>query len=230
MPFAAWTPADHCVGAATPGARALMRWILDTYPRASSAGIYNCRSVAGTSSKSAHAEGRALDVHFPGHADPAGTKLVQRLRPQAARLGIQALIWNRTIWSAKSPAAAGRPYLGAHPHYDHVHIELTRRAGERLTLATIRHVLDARGSAKPAASRWQARVDAKPGTRVIARWSVGDDVALLQRYLAVVPANGRYGLSTVAAVKSYQRMRGLRADGIAGPKTWAPIITDLDLR
>ena len=34
------------------------------------------------------------------------------------------------------------------------------------------------------------------------------------------PADGKYGIKTKAAVKAFQRARGLKADGIVGEKTW----------
>lgn len=52
----------------------------------------------------------------------------------------------------------------------------------------------------------------------------GTDVATLQRFIGRVTADGRFGPATEKRVKEYQRMRGLKADGIAGPKTWAPIL------
>src|SRR5215211_5097348 len=142
MAFATWAPARRCTGSATPGARSLMKWILDNFKDASSAGIYNCRTVRGGSDTSLHAEGRALDVHFPGKGHKDGHKLVQLLRPIASKLGIQEMIFDRTIWSARSPGKAGRRYTGVNPHFDHVHIGLTRKAGQKLNLATIKALLN----------------------------------------------------------------------------------------
>lgn len=142
MAFARWQPALRCADGPTPGARALMRWILEHHPKASNLGIYACRPVRGGTAMSCHAEGRALDVGFPmvdGRGSPAGYALVRQIVPNARRLGVQAVIYDRRIWSAKTPA--GRPYHGINPHRDHVHIELTRHAGAKLTLATVRHVL-----------------------------------------------------------------------------------------
>lgn len=64
-----------------------------------------------------------------------GHQLIQRLRPFVGRLGIQCIIFDRTIWSRSSPN--GTRYNGTHPHYDHIHIELTRFAAQALNLATI---------------------------------------------------------------------------------------------
>src|SRR4051795_2982964 len=49
--------------------------------------------------------------------------------------------------------------------------------------------------------------------------SRGDAVKQLQRVLGVSPVSGYYGSETKAAVKRFQKRRGLTADGIAGPAT-----------
>lgn len=199
MAFAPWQAASRCTGAATPGARALMKWALDTHPEATNLGIYCCRNVRGSASEmSCHAEGRASDVGFPGRGNPAGHRLVQQLRPHAAELGVQAIIFDRTIWSAKSPGPAGRPYTGANPHYDHVHVELTRTAATKLTVATIRYVLAS-------------------GARTLREGATGADVKVLQTALGVKP-DGVFGPKTRAAVNRLKASRGWPADGVAGPR------------
>jgi peptidoglycan hydrolase-like protein with peptidoglycan-binding domain len=49
--------------------------------------------------------------------------------------------------------------------------------------------------------------------------SRGKAVKQLQRVLSVRPVSGYYGNETKAAVKRFQKRRGLKADGIAGPAT-----------
>lgn len=68
------------------------------------------------------------------------------------------------------------------------------------------------------------------GDRVLARGASGPDVKELQQKLSrlgfvVGPVDGKYGSRTQAAVTRYQRERGLKVDGIAGPQT----IKDLNL-
>lgn len=68
------------------------------------------------------------------------------------------------------------------------------------------------------------------GDRALVRGSRGADVTDLQKRLAqlgfvVGPIDGKYGAKTQAAVTRYQRERGLKVDGIAGPET----IKDLKL-
>jgi hypothetical protein len=49
--------------------------------------------------------------------------------------------------------------------------------------------------------------------------STGSAVKKLQRKLHVKPVSGYYGQETQGAVKRFQRSRGLKADGVAGPAT-----------
>jgi len=202
--FPVWEEANHCSGSATPGAQALMRWIIETYGPlgAQNWGIYNCRDVRGASTTSAHAEGRALDVGFP-IGDPDANRLLARLLKVPGRLGIQAIIYERRIYSRITPA--GRPYTGLVPHVDHLHIELTREAGQKLTYATVKRVLTPR--------TWRA------GQRDLAPGNHGADVRWLQGKLGI-QADGIFGSRTEQAVVRYQRRRDLRMDGIVGRKTW----------
>lgn len=60
--------------------------------------------------------------------------------------------------------------------------------------------------------------------------SSGPDVALIQRWLngarsrwpAIRPVtvDGKYGSATATAVKTFQRLEGIRDDGTVGPETW----------
>jgi hypothetical protein len=61
--------------------------------------------------------------------------IVNLLGPHGARLGIDHIIYARTIWSRVNPG--GKYYTGVHPHNDHAHIGLTRTAGANLNYATL---------------------------------------------------------------------------------------------
>lgn len=52
------------------------------------------------------------------------------------------------------------------------------------------------------------------------RGSTGQDVAVLQQHLGL-GADGTFGPATEAAVRAFQRTKGLVPDGIVGPRTWA---------
>lgn len=142
--FATYQSATGCTKYGPAGAEALLTYLEERFPWQRSMGICNCRAIAGTSSYSHHAECRAYDMGIPvtsdGQARPElGMQAVNLLGPHGARLGIDNMIYNRRIWSAANPA--GRYYSGVHPHYDHIHIGLTRAAGRNLTYATLVSVL-----------------------------------------------------------------------------------------
>jgi Putative peptidoglycan-binding domain-containing protein len=65
------------------------------------------------------------------------------------------------------------------------------------------------------------------GSRTLARGKFGWDVAVLQFLLnkrgVTVPVNAYMDKLTVAGVRSYQRVMHLRADGVAGPATFAAL-------
>lgn len=142
--FASYQSATGCTQYGPAGAQALLTYLEDRFSWQTSMGICNCRAIAGTGSYSHHAECRAYDMGIPttssGGARPdLGMQAVNLLGPNGARLGIDHMIYNRTIWSGANPS--GRYYSGVHPHYDHVHIGLTRTAGRNLTYATLVTVL-----------------------------------------------------------------------------------------
>lgn len=75
-----------------------------------------------------------------------------------------------------------------------------------------------------------AKLPVPPITRPTLRLnSVGADVVELQRRLNVYMAaglkvDGQFGTKTEGAVKTFQRDKGLTADGVVGPKTWEALL------
>lgn len=202
MNWATWEKAVRCSGRPEPGALALLSWLQERWPVGWSGGIYNCRPVRGQKSMSIHAEGRAVDFMMPGASHPQGIEIVRELGARGRELGVQSVIWDRRIWSARSPE--GRAYTGVNPHTDHLHIELTRAAGRTLTK-------DRLGGTKPT------------GRLTIRRGDRGAHVMNLQRLLPGVAADGIFGPRTEQAVRLFQQQNGLKVDGIVGPKTWAAL-------
>jgi hypothetical protein len=114
-----------------PAPRHLARLLRANFSQISATGIYNDRNVAGTKKKSAHAEGRALDIHLnANHPDELalGDQIFEALIRKATKIGVDNVIWNRQIWSV----ARGGPrrYKGQSPHTDHLHVEFTRKGSQ----------------------------------------------------------------------------------------------------
>lgn len=112
---------------------------------------YNCRrNTASKQYWSVHSEGRAIDFFIPtqpcgtqvhryyyGHPtcnkwpggsarNDLGDRLMMWLAEHAMDIGVEYLIYDRTAWSRRSKGF--KPYNGAHPHNEHIHLELTRAA------------------------------------------------------------------------------------------------------
>lgn len=132
--YSSYQAQSTCDPTAKPGAQYLMSLVLAHYGIGRSSGITRACSVGGTSE---HKEGRALDwglsVDNPAEK-AAGDSFVQWLTAvgpdgkvgyNARRLGVMYVIWNRQIWNNTSSGAAWRPYTGAVPHTDHVHVSLS---------------------------------------------------------------------------------------------------------
>ena len=70
----------------------------------------------------------------------------------------------------------------------------------------------------------------RPGSRINRAGQSGTDIRVLQLFIGAAhmgPADGRAGDRFTAGVRWYQQLRGLTVDGVAGPKTWAPILKAL---
>lgn len=214
--MAAWQGANVCTGGPTPGASALLAYWLETYrPPGSSMGIYNCRTVRGGSTTSLHGEGRAVDLGVPVTAAGHATmwRFLQALAPHAYRLGVQLVIFDRTIWSARRSPAGDR-YTGVHPHRDHAHVELTWNSARTLNLATLRAVL---GSANEEDDVYVVKHNDR-GDRVrraqVILQAAGRTLSL--ELLSRHGADGHYGAETAAAVDQIARRAKLPADGSVG--------------
>ena len=113
-------------------------------------GIYNCRTTRTGGSLSLHAEGRAIDWHLDARTRSglrAGNKLVALLLADdmrgrhfalARRMGVQEIIWDCRIWSAKHPrmsrySACDSTSNVTVQHRDHVHIGLSWKGARKLT-------------------------------------------------------------------------------------------------
>lgn len=223
-----WEAASaNCSGGPESGATALMNWCLQNYQAAKNLGIYNCRTVRGSTSPSMHGEGRALDVGFPvvnkkAHAD--GSRLLEDLANHAGELGLQCIIWDRRIYSARSPR--GRKYSGVNPHIDHLHIEMTKSSAKTLNPSQIQSIL---GRSKAPTEPPKTDVRSLPTLRLKRPRMWGPDVSDLQKLLnknrvQKLKVDGVFGPNTRRAVAQFQATRRLKPDGIVGPLTWTALL------
>lgn len=125
-----------CAGRLKSGAHQLGEYLQDRFGAISSVGGYACRrNTASTSRMSVHGTGRALDVFIPtvkGAADNTrGDAVANWLVANAEHIGVQLVIWDRTVWQANG--RNDRPYTGPVPHVDHLHVELTVPASAKQT-------------------------------------------------------------------------------------------------
>ena len=132
-----WEGTSSCSGTFTEGARRVQAWIMTQWPQVQSIGGYSCRSINGNNRiTSIHAVGRALDIMLPldnGQADNAlGDPIANFFVQHAAEFGVQRVIWDRTYWRSGDAPREGY-YDGAHPHHDHIHLELSVDAGNLRT-------------------------------------------------------------------------------------------------
>jgi hypothetical protein len=124
----------RCSGTFLPGARRLGNFLVNTFRGAAYFQGYNCRTIRGGSGLSMHGTGRAIDVFIPkdrGMADnDLGDPVANYLIENATELGVQFIVWDRAKWNIEY--GVDRYYGGAHPHHDHLHIELTPHAAQHL--------------------------------------------------------------------------------------------------
>jgi hypothetical protein len=131
-----WTGSAACTGKLKPGGHKLGEYLIEHFNAVASVGGYACRrNTADSSRMSVHGTGRALDVFIPmagGAADNGqGDKVANWLVLHAQRIGVQLVIWDKTIWRANGRNDGA--YGGPNPHADHIHVELTIEAAAMST-------------------------------------------------------------------------------------------------
>lgn len=134
---------------------------------------------------------------------------------------IKYLISNRRICSATESPWEWRPYNGANPHDHHVHISV--KADKAHFDDPKPWVLEGFGST-PAAPAHGDEAVAQTELPQLRRGSSGADVSHLQTLLnkngITVTVDEVFGVSTDAAVRTFQQRNHLTVDGVAGGYTW----------
>lgn len=236
MTLQAQSPCIKCAGQAQPGTVALMKYLMLRFPKTGSMGIYNCRSVAGSSPLSKHSCGRAGDSKIPTTASGGaivsiGNPLVQFLIEYSTFLGIQLVIYNRVYYSATAPK--GAYYNGVHPHRDHAHWEHLMSKAKSLTFAQI-EAHCGKVTTTPPSTDWTTGVIMALPT--IKQGDKGDDVGRGQGLLLAAGFKDKnsnkpetavdeiFGPGTHTATIGFQKSKGLKQDGVIGKNTWTKLL------
>lgn len=158
----------------------------------------------------------AIDV------DKDGIDVKALLREVIGDPRVWYVIFDSRIWSRTRNWKAAR-YTGANKHDKHVHISILL-AGSAETNVTRWFVLAPAKKPKPQPAKGDRPRADEPGRRTLKQGMAGADVKFVQKFIGPArcgPADGDFDSKTKAGVRWYQRMRGLKDDGIVGSKTWA---------
>lgn len=175
--------------------------------RARSAGGYNDRDIAGTTTPSMHAYGLAVDVDPDINPDGSTLRTALPTAAVAEIVGLRTPGGDRVFrWGGDWDDDARTP----HTYYDAMHFEIQASPGE---LGSFQDV------------EWpQSDMMKVPTPETIRRGAKGTSVVAVQGTVGVA-ADGIFGERTEAAVRNWQRRHRLAIDGIVGPDTWAAIVT-----
>lgn len=236
MTYWSYESCYSCSGKAQPGTVALLKYLLVKFPATRSMGIYNCRNVAGTSTRSIHSCGRALDLGIPtlsnGRANTElGHPVVRFLGEYAEQFGIHGQIYDRVRYDRRSPN--GRYYGGSHPHYDHNHIEQVLSKATSLSYADYVAIAgDPAGGADmllQKGSKGQAVAEAQ---KMMAEafgqdngsWSPFDGKSAFDGKAFSAGEDGSFGDTATANTKNVQGKLGLAKTGAVDQLTWDAMI------
>lgn len=202
---------------------ALRKQVNDAAPRRSKISDGTIGDPAHSARKSDHnpdSSGivRALDITHDPHNGVDSQRLAQAVA-DSRDPRIKYIISNGRIMSGpKGPSPwKWRPYGGANPHDRHVHFSvLAGPSGDRGGPWDIGDTTPVHGAPV---------IDARP---LLRRGARGMDVQILQGLLrkwgAEIKSDGDFGPRTEAAVRAFQKAKGLVADGIVGQYTWRALL------
>jgi hypothetical protein len=128
-------PMPGCSGGLSPGTQDVLDYLRMQFPTIYAWAGYCCRDVSDAAipagRMSVHGTGRALDLFVPAIR---GDEVANWLVLHAQEIGIQRVLWNRSLWdAARPPGARLQPYAGSSGHESHVHVELGVAGAERRT-------------------------------------------------------------------------------------------------
>ncbi len=245
--YSSYLPQVSCDPVAKPGTLALRAMLLATYG-GRDLGITRACNIGGLSE---HKEGRAWDWGLkaakPGQKAAADRFLHWLLAKgpkssgygyNARRLGVMYVIWNGKIWGGYRYKDRWRTYTGGESHSDHIHISLSWNGAMKRTswwtgkaakpdygpCPTIAGELAPKYS-RPRTTPCPAPtpVSSLRGTPLLHRGSTGPYVKQVQKRLSVTPVSGYFGPLTEAALRKFQKSRGLPVTGKTDVRTWAAL-------
>lgn len=176
-----------------------------------------------------HGTGRALDL-MVFRETTLGNDLADYLWRHRIRLDLTHLIWRQRIRSTVKRPGVWRSMAdrgnGTANHMDHVHVFFGKKAyAEAGSSAGLSTPADA-SSGSSAASTLASSAPPYPGVQ-LRRGSQGAHVETVQSQLKArgwtISVDGSFGPGTEKVVRTFQQNKGLKADGVVGPVTWAAI-------
>lgn len=183
-----------------------------------------------------HSEGRAWDwmlsVNKPNEKAIADAVTQWLSAPDAQgrpgamarRFGIMYIIWNKKVWRAYDPARGWATYTGSAPHTDHIHFSFSWDGAYGRTswwtgkaLTTV--------SPGPAGAPKPTTPPQTPSAvySLLIQGATGPDVVLAQKVIGVT-ADGVFGPKTAAALRTWQGAHGVKVTGQLDPATWARMV------
>ncbi len=224
-----------CDPTAKPGVVSFATLFSTHYKLGGAGGIIrNCNSGL-----TEHSEGRAwdwmLNASRPNEKAVADAVTAWLSAPDAQgrpgamarRFGIMYIIWNKKMWRAYDPGRGWAAYTGSSPHTDHVHVSFSWDGaygrtswwtGKALTTVSPGPAAPAKPPAAPKPPTAPA-----PVYKVLVRGATGADVALAQKVIGVT-ADGVFGPRTEAALKAWQSRNGVKATGVLDLATWSKMV------
>ena len=185
-----------------------------------------------------HSEGRAWDwmlsVNKPDEKAIADSVTQWLSAPDAQgrpgamarRFGIMYIIWNHKMWRAYDPARGWAPYTGPVPHTDHIHFSFSWDGAYARTSWWTGKALTTVSPGPAAPSKPSPTTPPQTPSAVyslLIQGATGPDVVLAQKVIGVT-ADGIFGPKTTAALKAWQSAHGVKVTGQLDPATWAKMV------
>jgi hypothetical protein len=166
---------------------------------------HSYRPISGSTTLSNHSSGTAIDLNAPRHPLGAPGTFTATQRSHIRSI----------LNSCNGVVRWGGDYSG---RKDEMHFEINVRPGDARLAALAKRLGGGSGTPTPTPIAWTTVRRGASGFRVTAVQHL-----LRQRGLSL-SVDGSFGPTTQTRVSSFQRSKGLTADGIVGPKTWSALV------